>query len=262
MKKAIKKVVASLTVAVAVVLSGLVTVTLSPQMLFAKKIEHQAFTIYASADTELDETYFKNRLDEAYTLIERSELHDKDYHFDVLLVHNHFFNDIEDIRGKGPIARATAGYITIKVPINSRENYVWGNNGKVNLTYLLAHEMVHNLQANKYGFINFSPIKHPPMWKLEGYPEYIARQDQLSANDYSLRSEVQRYAKLIEASDNMDVEVSQGHFIPFYYYKGRVMVEYLMGVKGMTYDEILKDDASEEIVYQEVLRWSTALQLE
>ncbi len=36
------------------------------------------------------------------------------------------------------------------------------------------------------------------------------------------------------------------------------MVEYLMDVKGMTYDEILKDDTSEETVYQEVLRWSTA----
>lgn len=256
MKKAIKKIIASLTVVTVVILSGLITITLSPQMLFAKKLEHQAFTIYASADTDLDETHFRKRLDEAYALIERSELHDEDFHFEILLTHNHFFNDIEDLRGKGAIGQATAGYTTIKVPVVSKEDYAWGNSGKAPLTWLLAHEMIHNLQANKYGLLNLSPIKHPPFWKLEGYPEYIARQNQLNANDYSLRSEVQRYEKLVAASDDMDVEVTEGHFVPFYYYKGRVMIEYLIDVKGMTYDEILKDNTSEEAIYQEVLQWS------
>ena len=46
MKKAVKKIIASLTVVIVIILSGLITVTLSPHMLFAKKIEHQAFTIY------------------------------------------------------------------------------------------------------------------------------------------------------------------------------------------------------------------------
>ena len=259
MKKAIKKTIASLSVVIIIILSGLITVTLSPQMLFAKKIAHQAFTIYTAADTDLDVIHFKNRLDEAYTLIKQSELHDEAYHFDVLLGHNHFFNKIEDLQGKGPIARATAGYITIKVQIEPKENLAWGNNETVDLTWLLAHEMIHNLQANKYGLINFSPIKHPPMWKLEGYPEYIAKQDKLNADDYSLKSEIQRYAKLTEDSDDIFVEVTQGHFMPFYYYKGRVMVEYLMDIKGMTYDEILMDETSEEVVYQEVLQWSKAL---
>jgi hypothetical protein len=258
MKKTFKKIIASISVVTIIILSGLVTVTLSPQLLFAKKIEHQAFTIYATADNDIDEVHFKHRLDEAYALIKQSELHDEDFHFKILLTQDHFFNDIEDLRGKGPIARATAGYTTIKVSIVPKENYAWGNNGKVNLKYLLAHELIHNLQAHKYGLLNFSPIKHPPLWKLEGYPEYVARQDQLSADDYSLKAEVQRYARLIEASEDMDVEVTQGHFMPFYYYKGGIMVEYLIDVKGMTYDEILKDDRSEDSIYQEVLQLSEA----
>ena len=96
--------------------------------------------------------------------------------------------------------------------------------------------------------------------KIRRYPEYIARRDQLRADDYSLKSEVQRYEELVEASDDMDVEVTEGHFMPFYYYKGRVMIEYLMDVKEMTYDEILKDNTSEEAIYQEVLQWSKASQ--
>ncbi|WKN40815.1 hypothetical protein [Tunicatimonas pelagia] len=254
MKKALKKITASLIVILLTILSGLITVTFSPQMLFAKKIEHQAFTIYSN--TDFDETHLVSRLDDAYALIKHSELHDEDYHFDVLLAHNHFFNKIEDLQGKGVIARATAGYITLKVPIDPKNNHVQGSVGKINLTYLLAHEMIHNLQANKYGLLNFSPLKHPPFWKLEGYPEYIARRNQLHANDYSLRSEIQRYVELMKASNNMFVEVTEGHFVPFYYYKGRLMVEYLMDIKGMTYDEILKDDTSEEVVFQEVLQWT------
>lgn len=256
MRGAIKKTIASLGVFAVVLLAGLITVTLSPQMLFASAFDHQAFTVYSAAD--FDEVHLVARLDQAYALIKHSELHDKDYHFEVLLAHNHFFNDIEDLQGKGPIARATAGYITVKVPIEPKENYAWGNNGKVELTYLLAHEMIHSLQANRYGLLNFSSIKHPPMWKLEGYPEYIARRNQLKDNDYRFKSEVQRYVKLMETSDDMFVEVAKGHFVPFYYYKGRLMVEYLMDIKGMTYDEILKDDASEEAIFSALLEWTEA----
>jgi len=175
------------------------------------------------------------------------------------LTDDHFFNDIEDfLQGKGAIGRATAGYTTIKVPIEPKENYVEGNHGKVSFTYLLAHEMIHNLQAHRYGLLNFSPIKHPPMWKLEGYPEYIARRSQLKADDYSLSAEVQRYVTLMKASEDGDVEITKEQIAPFYYYKGRLMVEYLMDVQGMTYDEILQDDTSEEAVFQELLQWKKA----
>jgi len=256
MKKIIKKIVATSVIILLVLVSGLIAVAFSPQMLFASELEHNKFSIYSSET--YDENNLKIRLDDAYKLVEHSELHDPDLQFGILLAHNHFWNKIEDLRGKGVVARPLADNITIKVPINPELNEAKSSRSTLNLTILLAHEMIHVLQANKYGLLNFSPIKHPPMWKLEGYPEYIARRDQLNADDYSLKSEIQRYEELVEASSDMDVEVTEGHFMPFYYYKGRVMIEYLMDIKGMTYDEILKDDTSEESVYQEVLQWSKA----
>lgn len=115
--------------------------------------------------------------------------------------------------------------------------------------------MIHNLQVYRSGLFNFSPLKHPPLWKLEGYPEYIARQSKLMSENYSLKSEVQRYEALSSASDNGMVEVTEGHFMPVHYYKGRLMIEYLMDTRGMTYDAILKDNRYEEMTYQELLQW-------
>lgn len=255
MKKVFKKIISTIAITLLVLVSGLVTVVFSPQILFANKIEHKHFSVYS--DAPVDELSLKTRLDDAYALIEYSELHDTAYHFDVLLAYNHFFNKIESLQGTGPIARATAGYITFKVPINPKQNYAVGRSGKVNLTWLLAHEMVHNLQANRYGLLNFSPLKHPPMWKLEGYPEYIAKRSYLKDERYSLRSEVARYLKLRSESDDGIVEVTNNHFMPLYYYKGRLMVEYLIGVKGLSYDQILKDDRSEQEVFDELLHWTT-----
>lgn len=254
MKKIIKKIITSLVLILLVLISGLITVTFSPQQLFASKIDHEKFTIYS--DAGFDEANLKVRLDDAYELIKFSELHDSNYHFDILLAHGHFFNDIESLQGKGPIARATAGYITIKVPIMPKENYAQGNVDKVNLTWLIAHEMIHVLQANKYGLLNFSPIKHPPMWKLEGYPEYIGRRNQLKSSDYNLEAEVKRYLKLRSKSSDIFIEVTKDHFMPFYYYKGRLMVEYLIDVKGMSYDQILKDETSEEEIFDELVNWT------
>jgi hypothetical protein len=254
MKKIAKRIVASLLVALLVAISGLVTIIFSPQPLFANKLDHEKFTIYS--DTEFDEESFKLRLNEAYELITCSELHDSSYNFDILLAHDHFFNNIESLQGKGPIARATAGYITIKVPIVPKENYAKGNTDKVNLSMLLAHEMVHVLQANTYGFLNFSPIKHPPMWKLEGYPEYISRREQLKSTDYSLVAEVDRYLTLRHNSSDIFIEVTHKHFMPVYYYKGRLMVEYLMDVRGMSYDQILKDERAEEEIFNDLVSWT------
>lgn len=124
------------------------------------------------------------------------------------------------------------------------------------LTYLLAHEMIHVLQANKYGLLNFSPIKHPPMWKLEGYPEYIARRETILHQDYDFIREIDRYVKLNSETQDIWLEVTENHFMPFYYYKGRLMVEYLIEIKGMTYDEILKDARSEEEIFDELIQWS------
>ena len=116
--------------------------------------------------------------------------------------------------------------------------------------------MIHCLQANKYGIIKFNPFKHPELWKLEGYPEYISRKTELSRKDYSLTSEIDRYVNLeSKATDIWILSKEGGCEVPNYFYKGRLMIEYLMGIKHLSYDKILNDTVSENTVYQEMIKW-------
>ena len=124
------------------------------------------------------------------------------------------------------------------------------------MTELVAHEMTHCLQANKYGIIKFNPFKHPELWKLEGYPEYISRKTQLSSKNYSLTSDIERYVDLVsKATDIWILSEEGGCEVPNYYYKGRLMIEYLMDFKHLSYDKILNDTISENTFYQDMIKW-------
>ncbi|MFM9840398.1 MAG: hypothetical protein ACKVOQ_19180 [Cyclobacteriaceae bacterium] len=253
MKKIIRRTIASTVLTLVVLVSGLITLMVFPQSLFANKMEHKSFRVYSNSEEEV--VGIEVILDNAYKLTEQCELHNPTYRFDIFLAQDNIFNKIEELQGQGPIARATAGNVTIKVRLDISKNLAFGVRSKVNLTELLAHEMVHILQANKYGLVNFSPIKHPPLWKLEGYPEYISRQAMLIGKDYSLESEIKRYNDVAEKSTDGFIEIVTDHFAPLVYYKGRIMVEYLINVEGLTYDMILDDKRSESQVFNEMVEW-------
>lgn len=253
MKKIIKRTIAGLALSAFVMISGLVTIIFSPQILFAERMEFQHFTVYCDQefDFEATQTVLKN----AYALVQQSELHDPNFQFKLFFAYGNIFNDIESLQGQGPIARATAGNITFKVPVEMKNNRTLNTRSEVDFTELLAHEMMHVLQAHKYGLINYSPVKHPPIWKLEGYPEYVSRSKALHGTDYNLASEIDRYMRLEKSSSDGFVEVVKNHFVPAYYYKGRLMIEYLIDVQGFSYDKIVNDDRSEEEVFSEMLNW-------
>ncbi len=250
MKRIVKRTIGISVLTFFVLFSGLVTSFLFPQPLFAHKLEYKKFNVYS------DQVVDKNIeviLNNAYNLVEQSELQDKNYAYDIFLGLDNIYNRIEDLQGKGPAARATAGNIVFKVRVDIENNKAFGPRSIINLTELLGHEMVHCLQANTLGLWNMNQLNHPPYWKLEGYPEYISRQAKLKDKDYSLSNEIKRFIELESNSSDGFVEMSEKHFVPSIYYKGRLMVEYLMDIKGMTYDEILKDSRDEDQIFEEMV---------
>lgn len=264
MKKTIMRILAVTTLTVIVAFSGLLTILLFPQPLFAHKVEHKQFAIYSN-DKITDDII--PLLDNAMALVEKSEINDPNYKFDILLAYNSLSNELDDkLLGYGPSARATDNNITIKVEIDAKRNLFFPTfHGKCqgNLTFLLAHEMIHCLQANKYGVIKFNPLRHPEMWKLEGYPEYIARQPKLTACDYNLASEIDRYIELERKSTDIWIAIEDGACeAPKYYYKGRLMVEYLMDIKHWSYDKILNDTTSANSVYADMVNWRNTIKEE
>jgi 23S rRNA A1618 N6-methylase RlmF len=134
-------------------------------------------------------------LDDAMHLVKKSELYDSSYKYNIILCHNSFYNKIDDLLGFGPAARSRLHNVIIKVRIDPKSNLAFATFPKqceVDLTYLFAHEMIHCLQAKKYGIMKFNPFRHPEFWKLEGYPEYISRRPQLLSKNYSLVDDIEQ----------------------------------------------------------------------
>src|SRR6185436_5923671 len=243
--------------------TGALTITLIlvfPQRLFANKIKYKEFTV--CSNDKIDDN-IKIVLDKAMDLVQQSELYDPGYKYNIILCHNTFYNKIDDLLGIGPAARARLNNVIVKVRIDPNSNLAFATFRKeceVNLTDLLAHEMVHCLQANRYGLMKFNPFRHPEFWKLEGYPEYISRKPQLSSNDYSLTKEIERYVSLEKkAADVWILDEESGCESPNYYYKGRLMMEYLMDIKNLSYDQVLKDSVSEITIFKEMIKWNDSI---
>ena len=261
MKKIFRRIIKITFLAILAAILTIFTIVLFPQRLFANKIKYKQFTVYSN-DKIADN--IKIALDNAMKLVQKSELYDPTYKYNIMLCYNSFYNKIDDkLLGTGPSARATLNNVIIKVRIDPKSNLAFATFHKaceVNLTELLAHEMTHCLQANKYGIIKFNPFKHPELWKLEGYAEYISRHTELSGKNYSLTSEINRYMNLMSKATGIWILSEEGGCeVPNYYYKGRLMIEYLMDIRHLSYDNILNDTVSENTVYQEMIKWKDGI---
>ena len=238
------------------ILTGILTIAiviLFPQGLFAHKTSYKQFTV--CSNNKIDGS-IKIVLDNALILVRESELYDSHYKYNIILCDNSFYNKIDNkILGTGPAARARLHNVIIKVRIDPKNNLAFPTFPKacrINLTHLIAHEMIHCLQANKYGLLKFNPFKHPEFWKLEGYPEYISKH----TKDYSLISDLERYLTFqSKAKNNWILSEDGGCEAPAYYYQGKLMMEYLIGIRHLSYDQILKDTSSEQTIFQEMIKW-------
>lgn len=236
---------------------SLAATILYPQPLFAHKVEYKQFKVYSN-DKVGDE--IKPILDSAVSIVEKSELYDPTYKVDIFLAYNSFFNKVDDkVFGLGPSARAIDNNLVIKVKVDIGKNLAYATFHKPcqpGFAYLIAHEMVHCLQVHKYGILKFNPFSHPEMWKLEGYPEYIARQKSSDPDD-SLKEDIKRFIEFNRKQTDIWVAVEEGGCeFPEVYYKGRLMTEYLINVKQLTYDQVLKDKRSENEIYDEMIEWA------
>jgi len=250
----IKRILSFIGIFAAVFIGGLVTVILFPQPLFSHSYEYKNFEIYSN--TPIDQTGFNEAIDQAIENLQESELYDADYQYDVFIAHQSIFNKIDDVvLGRWSVARAIDNNVIIKRKVEVEGGIVQNDQNQFSLVYVLAHEMTHCLQENKYGKWMFNPFNHPPMWKLEGYPEYLGRRVQLEDEAYSLVKGIEHFLLLTDKNNNEILQITENESTPYIYYKGRLMVEYLMDIKGLSYDEIIDESIDEGIVYTEMIEW-------
>jgi hypothetical protein len=258
MKKIFKRVLKITFLAILTGILTIIIIILFPQQLLAKQLSYKKFTVYS---TDKVDDNIKTVLDDALILVQGSELYDPNYKYNIVLCYNSFYNKIDDkVLGVGPSARARLKNVIIKVRIDPKNNLFFPTFHKAceeNLAELIAHEMIHCLQAHRYGILKFNPFRHPEFWKSEGYPEYISRQNELSNKDYSLTRDIKRYVDHKSKATDTWISLKEGGCeAPDYYYKGKLMMEYLIDIRHLSYDQVLRDTTSENSIYQEMIRWS------
>ena len=92
-----------------------------------------------------------------------------------------------------------------------------------------------------------------PIWKNEGYPEYIARRNEDQTN---LSINIARLIEIEKLNKNdWGISFADSASTSREYYNYWILMQYCIGIKKMTYKQILKDTTKEESIKQEMMNW-------
>ena len=144
--------------------------------------------------------------------------------------------------------------IVLSGEANPQANYVFLNGYKWNLAQLLAHEATHCYQLRRLGIWRMNPLVHYyPMWKLEGYAEYVARR---GTNCPPLRQQVQQLTQAEQAAPHeWGLTLADGTSASREYANYLILTTYCLDVKKMTYQQLLADTTSEQTVHRQLISW-------
>lgn len=249
MKKKIKKWslrIVGFVLMVAIILTVLV---LNPGLLYANKTIVGNYTIYHNAPID---SGFTDILLRSQKLISTSEIYNPDLKMNICPDDGSKYQALIQILQGPAFGYGFFHNVVIRGKLNCKENYTEYHGYKWNLTQLLAHEQVHCLQYDKFGFWKSNPVAKYPDWKWDGYNEYIARQNE------DQRSLSKNIARLVAADksdkDAWGISFSDSTFIGKDYYRWWILMQYCKDVKKMSYQEILKDTTSEEHLRDEMMK--------
>lgn len=234
--------------ATALLIAGLLLIlVLNPILTYANKTVHNNYAIF---HTKALDPGLLSRLDQATELLQASEFYNPKLHLDICLNDGSKYpNMISAVRGQA-FAWGFYNKVVLQGTMNCKDNFVELNGYKWNLTQLLAHEMTHCLQFDKLGFWKSNPVANIPMWKWEGYAEYISRQH-TGQKDLS-----KNIARIIATDKNKwAITFPDSTIAPREYYDSWTLIQFCMGVKKMTYKQILADTTGEQKIRQEMMSW-------
>jgi hypothetical protein len=249
MKKKIKKWLLRLTVTGLLIAGLLLVIVLNPVLVYANKTTHNNYTIFHNKPLDPD---LSLRLDKAEALVQKSEFYNARLRLDICLNDGSNYPKLMKILRGPAFAWGFYNKVVLMGYADYKNNYVTLNGYKWNLTQLLAHEMIHCYQFKKRGFWKSKPVANIPNWKWEGYPEYIARQN----NDQKdLQKNIDRLIATEQKNTNgwIQFEDNTGTVIP--YYKNWLLVQYCLDMKKMSYEQLLRDTTTEILVEQQMMDW-------
>ncbi|MFQ6605698.1 MAG: hypothetical protein ACE5D8_09140 [Fidelibacterota bacterium] len=113
------------------------------------------------------------------------------------------------------------------------------------IAHVATHELMHGYIVDYFGSIKARTL---PEWKIEGYCEYgvnqfVAPQD----SGYSIAERIDIY--LDDSQWNPTAEIHRPHYV------WGLMMEYLINVRGLNFEQVIDDSITRHKVYQEMLDW-------
>ena len=231
---------------------------LNPNLSYAHQTQFDNVVVYHNQELE-DET--KLVITNALSIISNSGIYDENLNIQLCM------NDDKIYPYLNPFAAATAYAFLNKTVIfaskpsfkNNMTEFSWEINQnevrKWNLTSLLAHEFMHNVQHYHNSNYYIKSTLGKLNWKLEGHAEYMAREFK---NDNELLKKI-KILLVEEKKEHVGIPVmilDDGSIQSLSYLKYALVVQYLMEVKQLNFDEICKTEIDLDDLYNEMIDWS------
>lgn len=191
---------------------------------------------------------------QAYEILRKSELFSEDVEIQLCLNDGSNFPHRFPLKGgiaysywnKAVIYRSQPDFIRNRAFYTWEENH--GQERSWDLVELLAHEFTHTLQSQQN---RLSPLQYAS-WKIEGYAEYISRAHRKETFDLAENITKLKTARENPAKGLPWIRFEDGSGCPESYFTYRLLIQYLMEKKGLSYLEILELEKSEEEVEREM----------
>jgi hypothetical protein len=215
--------------------------------------------------------------------LKTSPLYDPSLEQDIFFGHdNVIFRDIQRVRaeliyrtiGRRPSPTYNASWppyfshiVTFRVPDVQHNRLLtseWPNG--TDMTYTLTHEVAHSLVFARLGV---SAVARLPMWKQEGYPDYVAAAEIRSNPNYTVRASVERILRVdlswlkdehgkfaplrYDCIGKSFLRIENGDYWHTCYYISRVLMEYLLDVKGLKFDQVISPAISDTDTLNELM---------
>lgn len=247
MAKQFKKWMLRLTATVLLCTGMLVIIVMNPLLTYAEKTEGSHVTIFHHKPLD---PYLKTRLQQADEFLRKSEIYHANMHVDLCLNDGSVYPKImKALRGPA-FAWGFFNKVVMQGNANWKENHVELNGYKWDLAQLLAHEMTHCMQFRHAGFWNSNPAANIPLWKWEGYAEYVSRQ---TAEQKDLIKNLERLEKA--DSRSWDIRFDDGTMAPREYYEYWNLVQFCLDIKKMRYDVWMADTTAADLISSEMKDW-------
>lgn len=244
MKKHIKKILLFSTL----LILSIVGLVQYPHLFIQKIGEYESFEIYSNEDIKIDESV-KNILDSVSVNLNKSQFVGTEDIHELYFIRGSFYEQLIRLFGRKNIAFSKYKKHIYSAHPNFEKGILKRNNNEyewLNLVQIISHEGLHSQMYKDYCKWG---MMQTPSWINEGYAEYISYQPIRNNHDYQLSDLLDK----LEGNNESWLKTEHGAMTPRLYMRDRLLMEYLIDVKGMNILEIIADKTLQpEGIYQEV----------